>query len=81
MLDLILSFLGVFFSILFSSLEIALISSNSFQIDVWSKQGSRLSKLAQNIIRKKEIFLFLILLGTNVSNIVATTFCNFTFFR
>ena len=84
MLDLILSFLGVsflgvFFSILFSSLEIALISSNSFQIDVWSKQGNRLSKLAQNIIRKKEIFLFLILLGTNVSNIVATTFATLHF--
>ena len=55
MLELIFSFLGIFFSILFSSLEIALLSSNSFQIDVWSKQGSRLSKVSQKIIGENEI--------------------------
>ena len=79
MFELIFSFLGIFFSILFSSLEIALISSNPFQIDVWSKQGSKLSRLSQKIINEKEIFLFLILLGTNVSNIVATTFATLHF--
>ena len=79
MFELIFSFLGIFFSILFSSLEIALISSNTFQIDVWSKQGSKLSRLSQKIINEKEIFLFLILLGTNVSNIVATTFATLHF--
>ena len=79
MFDLFFSLLGVIFSILFSSLEIALISSNPFQIDVWSKQGGRLSLLSQKIIKEKEIFLFLILLGTNVSNIVATTFATLYF--
>ena len=74
MLELFFSFLGLFFSILFSSLEIALLSSNPFQIDVWSKQGGRLSSLSQKIINEKEVFLFLILLGTNLSNIIATTF-------
>ena len=72
--ELILSLFGLLFSILFSSLEIALISSNAFQIDVWAKQKNKLSKLAQDIIQKKEIYLFLILLGTNISNISATTF-------
>ena len=79
MFDLFFSLLGVIFSILFSSLEIALISSNPFQIDVWSKQGGRLSLLSQKIIKEKEVFLFLILLGTNVSNIVATTFATLFF--
>ena len=79
MSELILSLFGLLFSILFSSLEIALLSSNSFQIDVWSKQGGKLSRFSQNIIQKKEIFLFLILLGTNVSNIVATTFATLHF--
>ena len=79
MLELILSFLGIFFSILFSSLEIALISSNAFQINVWAKQGGRLSKISKGIIHKKEIFLFLILLGTTVSNIIATTFATLYF--
>ena len=79
MLELLFSFLGVIFSILFSSLEIALLSSNPLQIDVWSKQGGKLSILSQKIIKEKEIFLFLILLGTNVSNIVATTFATLHF--
>jgi len=79
MLELTLSLLGLFFSILFSSLEIALISSNSYQIDVWAKQGSKISNFSQKILIKREIFLFLILLGTNVSNIVATTFATLHF--
>ena len=79
MSELFLSLIGLFFSVLFSSLEIALISSNVYQINVWAKQGSRISGFAQNIINKKEIFLFLILLGTNVSNIVATTFATLHF--
>ena len=79
MIDLLFSFLGIIFSVLFSSLEIALLSSNPFQIDVWSKQGGRLSNLSSKIIKEKEIFLFLILLGTNVSNIVATTFATLHF--
>ena len=73
-MELTLSFLGIFFSILFSSLEIALISCNIFQIDVWAKQGGLLSKFSQRITQKKEIFLFLILIGTNISNIAATTY-------
>ena len=79
MIDLLFSFVGIIFSVLFSSLEIALLSSNSFQIDVWSKQGGKLSNLSSKIIKEKEIFLFLILLGTNVSNIVATTFATLHF--
>ena len=78
-MELTLSFLGIFFSILFSSLEIALISCNIFQIDVWAKQGGLLSRFSQKITQKKEIFLFLILLGTNVANIVATTFATLYF--
>ena len=78
-MELTLSFLGIFFSILFSSLEIALISCNTFQIDVWAKQGGLLSKFSQRITQKKEIFLFLILLGTNVGNIVATRFATLYF--
>ena len=69
MLELILSFLGTFFSILFSSLEIALISSNAFQINVWAKQGGRLSKISKGIINKKEeskhllLYIFYPMLG------------------
>ena len=79
MSELFLSLVGLFFSILFSSLEIALIASNAYQINVWAKQGSRISIFSQKIINKREIFLFLILLGTNVSNIVATTFATLHF--
>ena len=74
MIELTLALFGLLFSVFFSSLEIALISSNQYQIDVWAKQKSKFSILSQTIIQKKEIFLFLILIGTNISNIVATTY-------
>ena len=79
MSELFLSFVGLFFSVLFSSLEIALISSNAYQINVWAKQGSKISTFSEQVLHKREIFLFLILLGTNVSNIAATTFATLHF--
>ena len=74
MTELTLALFGLLFSVFFSSLEIALISSNPYQIDVWAKQKNKLSIISQTIIQKKEIFLFLILIGTNISNIAATTY-------
>ena len=39
MLEINLAITGLFFSILFSGTEIALISANKLQIDVWIKQN------------------------------------------
>jgi len=66
---------GLFFSILFSSSEIALLSANPLQINVWNKQKKlRLLNWAEKILANKEEFLIIILIGTNISNILATSF-------
>ena len=72
---LILSILGLFFSIIFSSSEIALLSANPLQINVWNEQKKmRFFQWAEKIITNKEEFLIVILIGTNISNILATSF-------
>ena len=56
---------GLFFSILFSSSEIALLSANPLQINVWNKQKKlRLLNWAEKILSNKEEFLIIILIGT-----------------
>ena len=51
---LLLAITGIILSIFFSSSEIALISASKLQINVWEKQGKRLSHIANSIIKNKE---------------------------
>ena len=74
MIELNLAIVALIFSIIFSSAEFALISANKLQINVWLKQKVALSKYSIKILRNKETFLSVILIGTNISNISATTF-------
>ena len=69
MLELNLAIIGLFFSKLFSCTEIALLSANKLQIDVWVKQKYRLANLAKYIVNNKSKFLTVSLIGTNLSNI------------
>ena len=74
-LYLALSIVGLFFSILFSSSEIALLSANPLQINVWNKQKKmRLLNWTEKILLNKEEFLIVTLIGTNISNILTTSF-------
>ena len=57
MIELILALIGLLFSIIFSSSEIALITSSKLQINVWIRQKYKLSKLAKKTLDKKSIFL------------------------
>ena len=74
MTELIISITGLFFSIIFSSSEIALISAHNLQLKVWMKQKVRGSKLALSIMNNPEEYLTVILIGTNLSNIITTSF-------
>ena len=74
MLDLNLALLGLILSIVYSSSEIALLSANSLQLDVWEKQEKRLSRWASSILDQKREYLTVILIGTNISNILTTSF-------
>ena len=71
---LFLAITGIILSIFFSSSEIALISANKLQIDVWVKQNLRLSRIANLIIDNKEFYLFCILVGNNIANMLTTSF-------
>ena len=71
---LFLAITGIILSIFFSSSEIALISANKLQINVWGKQKLRLSKIANSIVNNKEFYLFCILVGNNLANMLATSF-------
>ena len=74
MLDLNLALLGLILSIVYSSSEIALLSANSLQLDVWEKQKKLMAPWASFILDKKPEYLSVILIGTNFSNILATSF-------
>jgi len=74
MLEINLALIGIFFSILFSGTEIALISASKLQIDVWIKQKYKLAALTKYIIDNKAKFLTVSLIGTNLSNILASSF-------
>jgi len=71
---LIIGIMGLFFSILFSSSEIALISSSELQINVWERQNNKLSTSTKFIIENKIKFLTLCLIGTTLSNILAASY-------
>ena len=74
MIELNLAIIGLIFSILFSSSEIALISANKLQIDVWIKQRYVFSKNAKKILNNKASYLNVSLIGTNLANILASSF-------
>ena len=79
MIILFLALTGIILSIFFSSCEIALISANKLQINVWVKQKLRLSKIADSIINNKEFYLFCILVGNNLANMLTTSFLTIFF--
>ena len=74
MTNLNLALLGLLLSIIYSGSEIALLTSNALQIDVWKKQKKPLAKLASSILDAKILYMAIILIGTNLSNIIATSF-------
>ena len=71
---LVISLLGLIFSAIFSSFEIAVISSNILRINVWIKQKKIFSNIAKSILNDKENYINVAVLGTNISNVVSTTF-------
>ena len=81
MLDINLAIIGLILSIFYSSSEIALLTANPLQIDVWEKQKRYLSNWASLILDQKKAFLSVILIGTNLSNILSTSFATLYLLR
>ena len=74
MFDLNLALLRLTLSIVYSGSEIALLSANPLQLDVWEKQEKRLARWASSILDQKREYLSVILIGTNLANILTTSF-------
>jgi len=73
-IELWLAMIGVVLSAFFSGSELAFITANPLQIEVWHKQHRRGAKSAQKLIHDADGFLITVLVGTTLSNIIATSF-------
>ena len=74
MLELTLAFAGLALSAFFSGSELAFISANPLQMEVWSKQERRGAARALQLMGNPDSFLVSVLVGTTLSNVVATSF-------
>ena len=73
-IELWLALIAMILSAFFSGSEIAFITANPLQIEVWHKQRRRGAKSAQRLIQDMDGFLITVLVGTTLSNIIATSF-------
>ncbi|MFB0515517.1 MAG: hemolysin family protein [Candidatus Neomarinimicrobiota bacterium] len=74
MLELSLALVGLALSAFFSGSELAFITANHLQMEVWSKQARRGAALAFRLLGNPDSFLVSVLVGTTLSNVVATSF-------
>lgn len=74
MLELNLALVGVALSAFFSGSELAYISANPLQLEVWRKQHRRGAAQALRLIADPDMFLITVLVGTTLSNVFATSF-------
>lgn len=74
MIELILAIIGLILSFLFAGAEIALLSSNRLQLEVWQRRAVRGSAAALRANQEPEQFLTATLVGNNIANIMTTSF-------
>ncbi len=81
MLEIILAVLGLILSFIFAGAEIALLSSNRLQLEVWQRRGVRGAGSALKASLDPETFLTATLIGNNVANIMTTSFATIMLIR
>lgn len=74
LLDLSLAFTGLALSAFFSASELAFISANPLQIEVWLKQERRGAKAAIALLEHPSRLLVAILVGTTLANVFTASF-------
>jgi len=74
MIELILAIIGLVLSFLFAGAEIALLSSNRLQLEVWQRRSVRGSAAALRANQEPEQFVTATLVGNNIANIMTTSF-------
>jgi len=73
-IELILAIIGLVLSAFFSGSEIAFVSANPMQIEVWKRQNRRGADETSTMLDNPASFLNITLIGTNIANIMATSF-------
>ena len=74
MIEIILAIVGLVLSFIFAGAEIALLSSNRLQLEVWQRREVRGAKSAMKASQEPEQFLTTTLVGNNIANILTTSF-------
>ena len=81
MLELFLACGGLILSFIFAGAEIALLSSNRLQLEVWQRRSVRGASSALKASIDPEKFLTATLVGNNVANILTTSFATVILIR
>jgi len=81
MMEIILAVLGLILSFIFAGAEIALLSSNRLQLEVWQRREVRGSASALKASLDPEKFLTATLIGNNIANIMTTSFATVMLIR
>lgn len=76
-----LAFLGLLLSAYFSGSEIAFITANPLQIQIWSSQNILGAKRSLKYIENREKVLSTILVGNTLSNMLATSYATVVIIR
>lgn len=74
MIEIILAVVGLVLSFIFAGAEIAMLSSNRLQLEVWQRRKVRGAKSAMKASQNPEEFLTATLVGNNIANILTTSF-------
>ncbi len=81
MVELFLAVIGLILSFIFAGAEIALLSSNRLQLEVWQRRAVRGSSSALKANTDPEKFLTATLVGNNIANIMTTSFATVMLIR
>jgi len=73
-IEIILAVIGLILSAFFSGSEIAFVSANSMQVEVWRRQEIPGAAETSTLLSDPSSFLNITLIGTNIANIMATSF-------
>lgn len=81
MIEIILAVVGLILSFIFAGAEIALLSSNRLQLEVWQRRAVKGSASAMKASQEPEKYLTATLMGNNIANIMTTSFATVMLIR
>ncbi len=77
--EIIFATIGLILSAYFSGSEIAVITANPLQLQIWKTQNKHLSISALRMYENRQHYLTVILVGNTLANILTTTFATIIF--